>query len=66
MFFIREKSTMENFYVPTIDVLERKFLSPSSHWEAPIYTKEKGSNIPKCDLVTWNFCANVPRFLLKI
>ena len=44
----------------------RELLAPSSHWDPPIYTKEKGSNIPKCDLVTWNFCANVPRFLLKI
>ena len=26
MFFKREKSTMENFYAPTINVLERKFL----------------------------------------
>ena len=66
MFFKREKSTMENFYGPTINVLERKLLAPSSHWDPPIYTKEKGSNIPKCNLVTWNFCAIVPRFLLKI
>ena len=65
MFFNREKSTMEKFYVPTINVLETKLLAPSSHWDPPIYTKEKGSNIPKCDLVTWNFCANVPRFFLK-
>ena len=67
MSFNREKSTMENFYVPTINVLERILLAPSSHWDGgtPIYTKEKGSNIPKCNLVTWNFCANVPRFLLK-
>ena len=55
MFFKREKSTMENFYVPTINVLEIKLLGPSSHWDSPIYTKEKLSNIPKCDLVTWNF-----------
>ena len=66
MFFNREKSTMENFCVPTITVLERKLLAPLFHWDPSIYTKEKGSNIPKCDLVTWNFCANVPRFLLKI
>ena len=65
MFFNCEKSTIENFCVPTIIVLERKLLAPSSHWDPPIYTKEKGSNILKCDLVTWNFCANVPRFLLK-
>ena len=65
MFFKREKSTMENFYIPTINVLERKSLALSSDWDPPIYTKEKWSNIPKCDLVTWNFCAIVPRFLLK-
>ena len=65
MFFKRKKSTMENFYVPTINVLETKLLAPSSHWDPPIYTKEKGSNIPKRDLVTWNFCAIVPTFLLK-
>ena len=66
MFFKCEKSTMENFYVPTINVLERKLLAPHPIRTPPIYTKEKGSNIPKCDLVTWNFCAIVPRFLLKI
>ena len=66
MFFNGEKSTMKNFYVPTINVLERKLLASSFHWDPFIYTNEKGSNIPKCDLVTWNFCANVPRFLLKI
>ena len=66
MFFNREKFTIEKFYVPTINVLEKKLLAPSSRWDPPIYTKEKGSNIPKCDLVTWYFCANVPRFLLKI
>ena len=66
MFFKREKSTIENFYVLTINVLERKLLAPSSYWDPPIYTKEKLSNIPECDLVTWNFCAIVPRFLLKI
>ena len=66
MFFNREKSTMENFCVPTITVLKRKLLAPLFHWDPSIYTKEKGSNIPKCDLVTWNFCANVPRFLFKI
>ena len=65
MFFNREKFTIENFYVPTINVLERKLLAPSSHWDPPIYTKEKRSNIPKSDLVKWNFCAIVPRFLLK-
>ena len=32
MFFKRENSTMENFYVPTINILERKLLAPSSHW----------------------------------
>ena len=66
MFFKREKSTIENFYVPKINVLERKLLAPSSYWDPLIYTKEKWSNIPECDLVTWNFCAIVPRFLLKI
>ena len=66
MFFNREKSTMENFCVFTINVMERKLFALSSHWDPPIYTKEKGSNITKCDLVTWNFCAIVPRFLLKI
>ena len=66
MFFKREKSTMENFYVPTINVLERKLLASLSHWDPLIYTKEKGSNIPECDIVTWNFCAIVPTFLLKI
>ena len=65
MFFKHEKSTIENFYVPTINVLERKLLTPSSHWNPPIYTNEKGSNIPECGLVTWNFCAIVPRFILK-
>ena len=65
MFFNREKYTMEDFYIPTINVLETKLLAPSSHWDPPIYTKEKGSNIPKYDLVTRNFGAIVPRFLLK-
>ena len=65
MFFKCEKSTVENFYVPTINVLETKLLVPSSHWDPHIYTKKKGSNIPECDLITWNFCAIVPRFLLK-
>ena len=66
MFFKREKSTLENFYVLSINVLKRKFLALSFHWDPPIYTKEKWSNIPECDLVTWNFCAIVPRFLLKM
>ena len=66
MLFKREKSTMENFNVPTINGLERKLLASLSHWDPPIYTKEKWSNIPKCDLVTWNFCAIVPTFLLEI
>ena len=71
MFFKHEKSTMENFYVPTINVLDRKLLAPSSHQNPPIYSKEKGSDIPgsdipECGLVTWNFCAIVPTFLLKI
>ena len=60
MFFKCDKSTMENFYVPTITIFERKLLAPLSHWDPPIYTLEKGSNIPKCDLVIWNFCAIVP------
>ena len=53
---------MEKFYVPTINVLEWKLLASSSHWDPPIYTKKKGSNIPKCDLFTWSFYAIVPRF----
>ena len=40
MFFNREKSTMENFYIPTIKVLERKLLAPSSHGPLYLY-KEK-------------------------
>ena len=52
MFFNREKYTMENFYIPTINVLERKLLAPSSHWDPLIYTKEKWSNILEYDLVT--------------
>ena len=66
MLFKSEKSTMKNFYISTINVLERKLLAPPSHWDTPNYTKEKMSNIPEYDLVTWNFCAIVPRFLLKI
>ena len=67
MFFKREKSTIENFYVPTINIWERKLLAPTSHWDPPLFIQRKEwSNIPKCDLVTWNFCAIVPRFLLKI
>ena len=58
MFFNREKSTMKNFYISPKNVLERKLLASLSHWDPPIYMKEKGSNIPDCDLVTWNFCAN--------
>ena len=34
-------------FISTINVLERKLLVLSSHWEPPIYTKENGSNIPK-------------------
>ena len=63
MFFKRDKSTVENVFVPTINVFERKLLALSSHWDPPIYIKEKWSNIPECDLVT---CAIVPRFVLKI
>ena len=37
MFFKREKSTMEKFYVPTIKVLERKLLVPSSHGPPYLY-----------------------------
>ena len=40
---------MKNFYILTINILERKLLAPSSHWDPPIYTKKKWSNIPKCD-----------------
>ena len=64
MFFKCEKSTMENFYVPTINVLERKLLAPSSHWDPPIYTKEKGSNILECNLVTWNFCISLKNLII--
>ena len=35
MFFKCEKSTMENFYVPTINVLERKLLASLSNWDPP-------------------------------
>ena len=41
MFFNCEKFTMENFYVPTIDVLKRKLLALLSHWNPPIYTSVK-------------------------
>ena len=51
MFFKFDKSTMENYYVPTINVFERKLLALSSHWDPPIYTKEKRSNILECDIV---------------
>ena len=37
MFFNCEKSTMENFYIPTINVLERKLLAPSSHGPPYLY-----------------------------
>ena len=63
MFFKHDKSIVENVFFPTINVFERKLLALSSHWDPPIYTKEKWSNIPECDLVT---CAIVPRFVLKI
>ena len=65
MYFKFDKSTMENFFVPTINVFERKLLAMSFHWDLPIYTKEKWSNIPECDLVTWNFWAIASRFVLK-
>ena len=41
MFFNCEKYKMENFYIPTINVLERKLLAPSSHWEPPYLYKGK-------------------------
>ena len=41
IFFKCEKSTMENFYVPTINVLERKLLAPLSHWDPPYLYKGK-------------------------
>ena len=44
MFFKREKSTMEKFYVPTINVLERKLLAPSSHWD-PLFIQRKNGLI---------------------
>ena len=65
MFYKFDKSTMENFYVPTVNVFERKLLALSSLWDPPIYTMEKWSNIPECDLVTWNFWAIASRFVLK-
>ena len=37
MFFKREKSMMENFYVPIINVLERKLLAFLSHWDPSIF-----------------------------
>ena len=42
MFFNHEKYTIENFYIPKINVLERKLLAPSSHWDPPTYTRKKG------------------------
>ena len=44
MFFNREKSTMENFYIPTIKVLERKLLVPSSHGP-PLFIQRKNGPI---------------------
>ena len=44
MFLKHEMSTMENFYVPTINVLERKFLAPSSHWD-PLFIQRKNGLI---------------------
>ena len=41
MFFKHEKFTMENFYVPTINVLERKLLAPSSYWDPPLFIQKK-------------------------
>ena len=40
MFFNCEKSTTENVYIPTINVLERKLLAPSSQGPPYLY-KEK-------------------------
>ena len=45
MFFNREKSTMENFYIPTIKVLERKLLVPSSHGPPPLFIQIKNGPI---------------------
>ena len=50
MFFKREKSKRENFMFPRC--FGEKIASLSSHWNPPIYTKEKGSNFPKCDLLS--------------
>ena len=42
MFFKREKSTMENFYIPTINILKRKLLAPSSHWDPQFIQRKNG------------------------
>ena len=44
MFFKHEKSTMENFYVPTINVLKKIFLALSSHWD-PLFIQRKSGPI---------------------
>ena len=44
MFFKLEKSTMEKFYVPTINVLERKLLASLSHWD-PLFIWRKNGPI---------------------
>ena len=45
VFSNHEKYTMENFYIPTINVLKRKLLAPSSHWDLGppyLYKGKKG------------------------
>ena len=44
MFFKHEKSTMENFYVPTINVLERKLLAPHPSG-TPLFIQRKNGPI---------------------
>ena len=40
-------------YVPTINVLERKLLTPSSYWGSSIYTPwKKRSSFPESDLLS--------------
>ena len=42
MFFNGEKSTMKNFYVPTINVLERKLLAPNPIGTSLFIQSKKG------------------------
>ena len=52
MFFKREKSRMEDFYLCFNNVLVRKLLAPISLGTPYLYKGKKRSNFPECGLLS--------------